>query len=210
MPCFFIQSACTSFCRRLASLQSSGVSPALVRAISSRLLRCLGTGTIAALTIWPSRTVNPVLSIWVNYSAKRLPTSSSLFQLFAKYPDRLGIRYTALRAQSKKPAEAVTITDLKLGLIVREVVKVLQHQYLEHQDRVKGWTPTLAGITFLIDPAEQFAKSLPLDSAFQFRHGIAEALKQFKAVLMIKEAGVHGCSEDKCAKAILSLIWVSF
>jgi hypothetical protein len=38
----------------------------------------------------------------------------------------------SLRAQSKKTTEAVTITDLKLRLIVREVVKVLEHQYLEH------------------------------------------------------------------------------
>ncbi|PUB83651.1 MAG: hypothetical protein DBP02_11110, partial [gamma proteobacterium symbiont of Ctena orbiculata] len=77
-------------------------------------------------------------------------------------------------------------------------------------DRIKGWSPTLAGIAFLIDPAEQFAKSLPLDSAFQLRQRIAETLKQFETVLMIKEAGVHGFSGGKWVNAILSLIWMGF
>ncbi|ODB95107.1 hypothetical protein A3197_17225 [Candidatus Thiodiazotropha endoloripes] len=49
--------------------------------------------------------------------------------------------------------------------------------------------------TFFIDPAEQYAKGLPLDSAFQFRQWIAEALKQFDTGLMIKEAGLHNFSE---------------
>jgi hypothetical protein len=35
---------------------------------------------------------------------------------------------------------------------------------------------------------------------------IAETLKQFETFLMIKEAGVHGFSGDKCEVTILSLI----
>ena len=33
--------------------QPAGVSPAFIRAFSSRLLRCLGTATIEASMIWP-------------------------------------------------------------------------------------------------------------------------------------------------------------
>ena len=46
--------------------------------------------------------------------------------------------------------------------------------------------PILAGIVFFIDPAEQFAKGLPLDSALQLRQGIAKALKQFEAMANIE------------------------
>ena len=52
---FPVQRASQSFRRSLAgfSFHASGVSPALIVAFSSRLLRCLGTGTIDASMICP-------------------------------------------------------------------------------------------------------------------------------------------------------------
>jgi hypothetical protein len=47
-----------------------------------------------------------------------------------------------------------------------------------------------------------------LDGPFQFRQGIAETFKQFEAVLVIKEAGLHGFAEDGNGKVLLSQIWV--
>jgi hypothetical protein len=87
---------------------------------------------------------------------------------------------------------------------------VLEHQYLEHQYRIKWWASALAGVTALIDRTEQFSKGLPLDGPCQFWQGIAEAFKQFEAGLVIKEAGLHGFSEDGSGKVLLSQIWVGF
>src|SRR5271155_2353284 len=51
--------ASLSFCRFLAGSfsHSSGVLPIFTASFSSRLLRCLGTGTIVASTIWPPRAI---------------------------------------------------------------------------------------------------------------------------------------------------------
>ena|GEM_PF-2879754 len=87
---------------------------------------------------------------------------------------------------------------------------MLEHQCLEHQNRIKMWASALAGVALLIDRTEQFSKGLPLDGPLQFWQRIAEALKQFKAVLVIKEAGVDGFSKGDSAKILLSQIWVGF
>src|SRR5665811_1746186 len=57
LPCFLVQRASLSFCRFFAGFfcHSFGVLPAFTASFSSRLLRCLGTGTIVASTIWPPR-----------------------------------------------------------------------------------------------------------------------------------------------------------
>ena len=80
---------------------------------------------------------------------KKFVDQLQFLQPFTKHPDCFGIRHPALRAQSKKKAEAVTITDLKLRLVVREVVKVLKHQYVEHQTASKGGRPPLRGLLSL-------------------------------------------------------------
>src|SRR5262245_38779264 len=57
LPCLFVQRASRSFWRNFAGLlsHSSGIRPAFTASFSSRLLRCVGTGTIVASTICPPR-----------------------------------------------------------------------------------------------------------------------------------------------------------
>src|SRR5438067_7592188 len=56
-PCFLVQRASRSFCRTLAGFcfHLAGVRPACSSAFSSRLFRCVGTGTILASMICPPR-----------------------------------------------------------------------------------------------------------------------------------------------------------
>src|SRR4029078_163030 len=56
-PCFLVQRASRSFCRTLAGFcfHPAGVRPACSSAFSSRLFRCVGTGTMLASMICPPR-----------------------------------------------------------------------------------------------------------------------------------------------------------
>ena len=76
LPCFLVHRASTSFWRRFAGLSSqpAGVSPAFIRAFSSRLLRCLGTATIVedlaaqVLILVGTSRIKPITPACVNCS----------------------------------------------------------------------------------------------------------------------------------------------
>lgn len=61
-----VQRASVSFWRFLFCCQSAGISPALICAFSSRLLRCLGTLTMLATIIWPFRASKPLFRRWLS------------------------------------------------------------------------------------------------------------------------------------------------
>ncbi|MCG8010175.1 MAG: hypothetical protein JAY64_00525, partial [Candidatus Thiodiazotropha weberae] len=54
-------------------------------------------------------------------------------------------------------------------------------QVLEHIENVQICTPDFVG-RFFIDPAEQFARDLPLSGVFQFRQRSSKANKQFQVI----------------------------
>ncbi len=88
---------------------------------------------------------------------------TGLGQVLAKQPDRLGIGHPILQPEAKKAHEAQPVADLKLRLVVGEIVKRLQHQNFEHQHRVIGRSAALGPIGPLQRFGERLAKELEID-----------------------------------------------
>ena len=77
-------------------------------------------------------------------------------QLFPKQPYRSRVRNSVAQLQPQKPHEAHAIQNLIFGLFVRKIIQGLQHQNLEHQNRVIRRTPA-------------FVMALPLKRLVQHR-----------------------------------------
>jgi hypothetical protein len=74
------------------------------------------------------------------------PDRTCLRQLFAKRPDRIGIRHRIAQPKAEKADPGESIAQIKLGPFVAQIVLRLQDQHLEHQHMVKGWSPALRAI----------------------------------------------------------------
>ena len=57
-------------------------------------------------------------------------------QELAEQPDRAGVRNSPMQVEAQKTHEAQPVADLELGLLVRQPVKRLEHQDLEHHHRI--------------------------------------------------------------------------
>lgn len=64
----------------------------------------------------------------------------------AKEPDHFGIRHPVRQPQTKETHKRQTAVDQIFRPLVREVIQRLDHQDFEHQNRIKGRTPTFASI----------------------------------------------------------------
>ena len=58
------------------------------------------------------------------------------FEPFAEQPDGFGIRDFVFDLQAEETHEGETVAYLVFDAVVREVVQLLQHQYLEHEHYV--------------------------------------------------------------------------
>jgi hypothetical protein len=73
---------------------------------------------------------------------KQLCSQSCLCQAIPKQPDRLRIGNRAAVGQSEKLQEATTVQQLVFKRVVGQVVELLQHQNLDHQNRRVRWSAT--------------------------------------------------------------------
>ena len=134
-----VQRASRSFCRSLAGLafQASGMRPSLIAFFSSSVLRCLGAGISEASTIWPAHGDVPGLAQRRVEPVEQRLDRLGPGQLLAEQPDRAGVGNPVGQAQPEKPHERQAVIDQKLGALVGEGVRRLNHQDLEHHHRVE-------------------------------------------------------------------------
>ena len=67
---------------------------------------------------------------------KQLLHDAGLDEVFAKTPDRGGIRDFLADVQTEKTPEGVPVEDLKFGRVVRQVIQRLQNENFEQQDGI--------------------------------------------------------------------------
>src|SRR3954469_10223883 len=83
--------------------------------------------------------------------------------LFPEQPDRLRIRHPVMKPEAEEAHERQAVLDLELSRVVRERVQGLEHQDLEHQDRVIGWAATPRSIGTGQRPQQRAPENLELD-----------------------------------------------
>lgn len=119
-------------------------------------------------------------------------------QPLTKQPDGLSIRHSPFGCQSQKAAEGVAVAYLVLGLVVSQVVEVLQHQHLEHQHHIERLAPGVALTLLLMHLLKHWAEALPVDHFGQFRQWVAQLFQLLVAFVKIEESGLHRASSCSC------------
>src|SRR5215218_10316593 len=94
---------------------------------------------------------------------EQLADCSGASELLPEQPDRLGIRYPVMEPEPEKAHERQAVLDLELSRVVRERVQGLEHQDLEHQDRVIRWAATPRSIGTGECPQQRAPEKLELD-----------------------------------------------
>jgi hypothetical protein len=124
-----------------------------------------------------------------------------LGQLLAIEPDGLGVRDRIVQRQPQEAHEREPIADLVLGLVVRERVEDLQHQHLEHQDRVVRRPPALAPIRAGQCRLELVPKQLKVDHPRQPFERIARRRQRRITPIQVEQARMshHRTSPLQCA-----------
>ena len=95
---------------------------------------------------------------------------------------------------------AATIGDLIFHLVIREIVKTLQNQELEHHQPVKRWSADIVAVFgFIEDHVKNRGENLPVDILLKLDQRIldlCQALKQKMFVKKAKRADVFHDSND--------------
>lgn len=94
-------------------------------------------------------------------------------QSLTKSPDRRLIRRVVALVEAEEPPEAAPIQDMELGLRVRQAVERLQHQGLEHHDRVHRRPATLAAVRALQRRIQRRPEYLEVDQGAELLQRIA-------------------------------------
>ena len=161
--------------------QPAGVSPALILALSSRLLRCLGTARSRVDDLAAHREVALTLQMAVEVVEQRLD-HARLGQLLAVQPDRLGVGDRVLEPEAQEADEGQPIAQLVLHLVSGEVVQFAEYDRLEHDDRVPGLAPSLP-LALRRRPARD-----RLQSPRKLSHGTSAAIRRSGSCLVSRPA----------------------
>src|SRR5512139_1374486 len=114
-----------------------------------------------------------------------------LRQLLPKQPDGLLIWHRISQAQIQESHERYPVPNLKFDLFVRKVVQRLKHNYLEHQNDVKGFSAGIGFSLFVPYGLQLRSKAFPVHQFLEFRQRIASCIQLPKTNLPIQKAGLH-------------------
>src|SRR5947209_10630688 len=134
-----VQRASRSLYLSLAGLafQASGMRPSLMAFFSSSVLRCLGAAISEASTIWPPMATYPASRSAASNRSNSGLIASARVSFSRNSQIVLGVGNPVGQAQPEKPHERQAVVDQKLGTLVGEGVRRLNHQDLEHHHRVE-------------------------------------------------------------------------
>merc|ERR1712096_198571 len=98
-------------------------------------------------------------------------------ELRAEKPDGLGIRQRIVKTQSQNRQKRNTILNLKLKLMVRQVVAGIQNHDLEPESNIKRLSACI-GLWFLVSHGRQsLAKLPPVDYLVKFNSRVATVVE---------------------------------
>ena len=104
---------------------------------------------------------------------EQLPDRARTGELFPEQPNRLRVRHPVMQAEPEEAHERQAILDLELGRIVRQRVERLQHQDLEHEDRIIGRATALRSVRAGKCPNQWTPKNLKLDQLRELDQRVA-------------------------------------
>ena len=122
---------------------------------------------------------------------KKFFDQSCLDQLLSEKSDGLSIRHRIVKTQTEKTQNRNAILDLKLQLIVREVVSEIKTHDLEHESNIKRLPFCIGLWLFVSNHLKSLAKLLPVDYLVQFNQRVAAVVKLFQTSLPIKKSCWH-------------------
>jgi hypothetical protein len=118
-----------------------------------------------------------------------------LHQPLTEQPDRRCVRYRAIKPDTQEPLERQPILDLELARLVRQRVKRLQHQDLEHHHRIERRPAALAANTAPKRCHQRTTENLEVDDSRQALERITRCAQRLVPVRKIKETRLsrHAC-----------------
>jgi len=119
------------------------------------------------------------------------------YQIFPEPPDGRCIRHFAAQMQPEKAAEGMAVKYLKLQRLVREIIKGLQNQHLEHQDGVV-WFGSSVGLLCLAPGFLKLGpKHLPVNSGGYPGKRIAVTVNFMQTSFKVEKSGLYhyGCPQ---------------
>src|SRR4030043_682702 len=115
----------------------------------------------------------------------------NLGQLLPKQPEGLGIRNVISQRQIQKPHKRETIPNLKLRLLVRQIVQRLKNHHLDHQHDVKGFSTRVGFALFVSHHFQKRTKQFPVHHCLNLGERIASVVQLLKTYLPIQQTGLH-------------------
>lgn len=107
--------------------------------------------------------------------------------MLAKQPDRLGIRHLVAEPQPEKAHEGQPVLNLEFGLVVRQPIKRLQNQDLEHHHRIVRRPATLGAIGALQRLGHRLAEYIPRNHCIQLLQRITRFAQPHIALINVPE-----------------------
>jgi hypothetical protein len=109
-----------------------------------------------------------------------------LRQLLAEQPNRARVGNRVRQAQPQEPHERQAVVDEELGAFVRQIVRRLDHQDLEHQHRVERRPSAPQALRIGQRPRQLGPKNLEVHRRRESQQLIAEAAQPLQPLIDIK------------------------
>src|SRR5271154_4368033 len=121
-------------------------------------------------------------------AGEELGNEPLVLELLTKQPDRLGVRDPVFKLQSQETHEGKTISDLIFNTVIRQIVQLLQDQYLEHQYNIDWLCSRIALAFFFMHQTQILAKRFPIDTFVQSNQWISHLGQLRGSIRNVKKA----------------------
>ena len=109
-------------------------------------------------------------------------------QLLAEQPDRARVGNPVRQAQPQEPHERQAVVDEELRALVREIVRRLDHQDLEHQRRVERRPAALQAVRVGQRPRQLGSENLEVHCRRESQQLIAEVAQPLQPLIDIEKS----------------------